>query len=647
MPRINLRRSMVFLTFLAMIVLGLGLSWFISHTGAQIKNVSSPLLKEKLPQLDALSQTQRALQAYQIALNQYYAASISRATYLQRSREIDDEVRGLLISLQEQLGGDARLLTMRQRFHALSALGPRLDQILTYIPEADDVARQLLVDLAAGANGISTELASLKRETEQAVYRGGELTTQRVDLMTWLVRIYSLAIIVIAVLVGYYISARLRAEQELAFQASHDLLTGLRNRRRFEETLRQIVAQPKPCHVMIVYLDRVRRITAGLGHEATDQLLRAAAARLNQTCQGLNARLFRYEGVSFALLCPVEENGPDAQALAWQLAQVIEPPFVIDRHELFATVSIGSALFPQDGRDPVALIRNADAALQLARSAGGDGYQVYTPEINARALDRLALETRLRHALERDELELHYQPQLSLHSRQLVGVECLVRWRSEGKLISPAEFIPLAEESGLIIPIGTWVLRTACRQALAWQHSGLPPLVVAVNISAKQFQHPDFLDVVARILSETGVNPDVIELEITESVVMHDAEHVAHILQRLRDMRLKLSIDDFGTGYSSLAYLKRFPIHKIKIDQSFVRNLAPGSGDAAIVEAVIRLGHSMGMTVIAEGVETSVEFDYLNACGCDEIQGYYYSRPQALEAATAFLQGEAARQVAA
>lgn len=640
-------RSLVRLRFIislsvTVIVLSLSLSWFVSRNSGDIQQ-TSPLLMERLPRLDSHAGIQMALRGQQLLFNQYYAAVINRDAFLKQNRETAAETRRLLGALQADSGSSAQLGQIEARYQDLQAQAPQLDQALQQRPLNSRAAQQALSAAADIVGDISARLQQLDNEARRSLYTSANLLSHNAGEIAATVYLYSAASMLLALLAAWYVHRRLQAEAEYAYQASHDLLTGLRNRRRLEETLHELSTHPESCHVLVIYLDRFRRITAGLGHEISDQLLRHAADRLTQLLQPYDARLFRYEGVSFAVLCPAGAGGPSAQMLAESLRLGMQAPFRLAHHELFATVSIGSAIYPQDGHDPVSLIRNADAALQLVRSAGGDGFQPYTPQINIRALDRLAMEAQLRHALAGDELELFFQPQLHLRSDRLVGVECLLRWRQSGKFISPAEFIPLAEESGLIVPIGTWVLKTACKQAVAWREAGLPPLLVAVNISAKQFQHPDFLNVVADTLLQTGANAADIEIEITESVVMQDAEQTTMVLDRLRDMGLQLSIDDFGTGYSSLAYLKRFPIHKIKIDQSFVRGLAPGSGDAAIVEAVIQLGHSLGLMVIAEGVETQAELDYLKTCGCDQIQGYFYGRPQPEPIATEFIGKEAQR----
>jgi len=336
--------------------------------------------------------------------------------------------------------------------------------------------------------------------------------------------------------------------------------------------------------------------------------------------------LFRFEGATFGLLIANADTNQLASVMERMHAAMIEP-LKVEGREFFFTLSTGIARCPDHGNDAETLFKNAEAAVNRIRSEGGNGYRYYTQDLSERADQWLLLEQGLRHAVERNELLLHYQPQVNLRSGEIIGTEALIRWQNpERGMISPLHFIPLAEESGLIIPIGAWVLRTACRQAKTWHDQG-NRLIMAVNISARQFQHPGFIDLVEEILAETGLPAEYLELEITESVAMHDAERTTATLHALRAVGIHLSIDDFGTGFSSLAYLRRFPLSKLKVDQSFVRNLNVSEHDTSIARTVILLGHSLKLTVIAEGVETKEQLDVLRHMGCEEMQGYYFSRP--------------------
>jgi EAL domain-containing protein (putative c-di-GMP-specific phosphodiesterase class I) len=330
----------------------------------------------------------------------------------------------------------------------------------------------------------------------------------------------------------------------------------------------------------------------------------------------------RLGGDDFVVILPDVAQEEFVSHLAQKILAAISMPVVVESHHLTVTCSIGISLFPRDGEDVSTLLKNADAAMYRAKEEGRNSIQYYTAEINSRVLQRLMLENSLRVALERNEFTLHYQPQVSLLDGRMSGMEALLRWRHpELGMISPANFIPLAEDTGLIIPIGAWVLRTACKQAKAWQDAGLPPVRVAVNLSARQFRE-NIPQLVEKVLAESGLPPHYLELEITESVAMQHAESTEQTLFALRDMGVRLSIDDFGTGYSSLSYLKRFPINKLKLDQSFVRDIITDPDDAAI-----SLAHGMKLDVIAEGVETESQLRFLHGQRCDAIQGYYFSRP--------------------
>jgi EAL domain-containing protein (putative c-di-GMP-specific phosphodiesterase class I) len=328
----------------------------------------------------------------------------------------------------------------------------------------------------------------------------------------------------------------------------------------------------------------------------------------------------------------------DAAKIAQKILETLKIPFIVGERELFVTTSIGITVYPNDGADPETLVRNADSAMYRAKDAGRDNYQLYAPAMNARALERLALENLLRKALSQKELILHYQPVVEVSSKNIVGVEALIRWNHpEMGLLSPAHFISTAETSGLIVPIGNWVLRTACHQVKMWQKRIDPDLTVAVNLSARQFQQANIVEEIARTLEETDLDAESLELEITESNAMQNAENTIYTLRELKALGVRIAMDDFGTGYSSLNYLKRFPIDILKLDQSFVREVNHDATDAAIVSAVISMAHSLDLKVIAEGVETEEQLAFLTKQRCDRIQGYLFSAPLAPDQLEAYL----------
>lgn len=433
-----------------------------------------------------------------------------------------------------------------------------------------------------------------------------------------------------AVLTFQDIGERKRYVAEIERKANFDEITGLPNRNLLRDRLDQALDRTLRAHrhlvVMVLNLDRFRSINDTLGHDAGDKILRKVAQRLRLHEMEFDT-LARTEGDEFVLVMEVEEVGSATRQLP-PLLKSLAMPFHIGQHDLFLSASIGLAVGPTDGRTRDALIQNASAAMYQVKKSGGDGFVFYEASMNALAMERLNLENDLRRALECNELVLHYQPQVNLHNGRIIGGEALVRWHHpERGIIPPAEFIPIAEDSGLIVPLGEWVMRTACRQNAAWQADGLPPITVAVNLAARQIAVQDLVQLARKILQETGLEPKYLELELTESAVLADADAFITATERLKGLSITLSIDDFGTGFSSLSYLKRFAIDRLKIDRSFVRDLTQDPSSAAIAVAIISLSHSLGLSVIAEGVETEAQLNFLRVRHCDEIQGFFFSKP--------------------
>jgi diguanylate cyclase (GGDEF)-like protein/PAS domain S-box-containing protein len=424
-------------------------------------------------------------------------------------------------------------------------------------------------------------------------------------------------------------SERKRYLEQLERKSNFDDLTGLPNRNLLRDRLERAVAHcgEDDCAlaVLVLNLDRFKAINDSLGRAAGDQVLIETVARLDQGMTGVDTRA-RLEGDEFVLTAAVDETGAVTR-LAQPLLALLAQPFNIGGREVVLTGSIGIALFPRDGTDGDTLLHNAEAALYRAKAAGGNRFAFYAADMNTRSLERLELESGLRRAIEQGELVLHYQPQLCMRSGAIVGAEALVRWQHpERGLLMPSRFIGLAEDSGLIVPLGAWVLRSACRQARAWQDAGLP-VRVAVNLSARQFAAQDVAALVAEVLAETGLAPERLELELTESTVMADAEAFIRATEQFKKLSVTLSIDDFGTGFSSLSYLRRFAIDRLKLDRSFVREITFDTNSAAIALAVISLAHSLKLSVLAEGIETEAQLGFLRRHDCDEMQGYYFSPP--------------------
>ena len=440
------------------------------------------------------------------------------------------------------------------------------------------------------------------------------------------------------------ITERKRLQQDLQHQAHHDSLTLLPNRELFYDRLAHALDQAQrrkwTTGVMFVDLDGFKVINDTLGHGVGDELLQRVAASLTE-CVRAEDTVGRLGGDEFAIILSELAQQEDAGRVAQKIIDSFATPFQIDANEVFITASIGITTSPPDSSTADALISHADAAMYSAKKLGKNNYQFYTAAMNERSMEKLLLEKDLRRALMRYEFVLHLQPKANLHTGQITGFEALLRWqRPDGRLVPPLEFIPVLEESGLIVPVGEWVLRAACEQISSWQEAGLTPVPIAVNLSAKQFHQQDIAAMVMRALLEFGVDPHLLELEITESAAMHDAKVTTATLHKLKALGVRIAIDDFGTGYSSLSYLKRFPIDSLKIDRSFVTELPGNQEDASIAQAVITMAHALRLKVVAEGVENEAQLEFLAEHTCDEMQGYYFSRPMAAELCTQFLREE-------
>jgi diguanylate cyclase (GGDEF)-like protein/PAS domain S-box-containing protein len=430
---------------------------------------------------------------------------------------------------------------------------------------------------------------------------------------------------------GRDITEQKRAEERIRYMAHYDALTELPNRLLLHDRIGQAIAQAQRNQevlaVLFIDLDRFKTVNDSLGHAVGDRLLKTVAGLLESCTRGSDT-IARIGGDEFVVLLGDLKEPEDARHVAQKVLDTLAEPVVIDGNELKVTPSIGICAYPHDGADVATLMRNADTAMYYAKQMGRNNYQFFTQAMTEAAQHRLVIENDLRHALERGEFTLHYQPQLDLRSGRIIGFEALVRWRHPQRgLVPPSEFIAAAEETGLIGPLGEWVLRQACVEACAWRESGYPELQVSVNCSAHQFQREGFVETVELILRGTGLPASCLELEITESVIVQRSEEVMARFAELDAMGVRISIDDFGTGYSSLSYLKRFAIHQLKIDQSFVRDISSDPDDAAIVSAIIAISHSLGLKVVAEGVETAEQLAFLRSLGCDGAQGYYFSRP--------------------
>jgi diguanylate cyclase (GGDEF)-like protein/PAS domain S-box-containing protein len=444
-----------------------------------------------------------------------------------------------------------------------------------------------------------------------------------------------------AVIVFRDVTLAQAAALQVVHSAQHDFLTGLPNRLLLQDRIGQAIAgagrQRSKLAVLFLDLDGFKNVNDSLGHSVGDKLLQSVAKRLVDCVRGSDT-VSRQGGDEYVVLLSELEQSEDAAITARRMLQSVAVVHSIEHHDLRVTTSIGVSVYPDDGQDGETLIKNADTAMYQAKEIGRQGYQFFRPAMNVRAVERQSIEESLGHALERGELALHYQPKVDLRTGAITGVEALLRWTHPTRgSVPPVQFIPVAEDCGLILPIGAWVLREACTQARSWVDAGLPTTTMAVNVSAIEFLNERFLDGLFATLNETGLDPRFLELELTESVLMKRADSMASILQTLRERGVRVALDDFGTGYSSLSYLRRFPVDALKIDQSFVREIGAAGNDTTIVTAVIAMAKSLKLRVVAEGVETLEQLTFLRAHQCDEAQGYYFSRPVPADDLAAYL----------
>ncbi|AFY31155.1 EAL domain-containing protein [Calothrix sp. PCC 7507] len=431
---------------------------------------------------------------------------------------------------------------------------------------------------------------------------------------------------------------RQQVEEKIRYQALHDLLTGLPNRLLFNELLAKALPNAVRSHeslaVMFLDLDRFKVINDTLGHTLGDKLLLCVSQRLKDCLRGGDT-IARWGGDEFTILLPQVNDVDEVTQVAQRILQAFEKPFDLEEHELYISASLGISLLNDNSADAETLIKHADAALYYAKDAGRNNYQFYTTSLSNKNPEQLTLEKNLRYALERKELKVYYQPKVNIITGKITGMEALLRWHHpEMGLVAPSVFVPLAEANGSIVSIGEWVLRTACSQNKAWQDAGLPPISIAVNLSLKQFRQPDLMETLSKILQETGLDPNFLELEITESTAIEDLEFTTNLLQNLRQMGIHLSIDDFGTGHSSLSRLQMLPLHHLKIDKSFVQELTTNSKVAHIVKAIVVLGQSLGLKLTAEGVEKPEELEFLKSINCEDVQGFLFYRPLSAQDAT-------------
>ncbi len=602
---------------------GLKLTWKDAHQGKgelYVESASGNFTAEEHLALQIIADSigETLLQIRQDEANQQMESRLR-----QLSRAMESSLNGVMITSSTQLD------------HPIVYVNPAFERITGY--SAEEVIGQsgrFLVRDDFNQRGLGTIREALRcRREAHAILRNyrkdGSLFWN--ELFIAPVRDESGSMTTHFVSILNDVSERISYEQQLEFHANHDALTGLANRNLLNDRIAQALAQARAdglmVGVLLLDLDRFKLINDGFGHSPANELLKSVAHRLNQSVRDTDT-VARLGGDEFVVVIGRLQSADDLSIVAGKILRSLNQPFIMEGKEIFVTASVGAALYPRDGDHGEILLRNADVAMYRVKEHGRNNYRFYAPEMTHMAIDRLDMEGNLRRALERDELQVYYQPLVDLRSGNIVGAEALVRWQHPRiGMIQPGEFVPLAEDTGLIIPLGQLVLRQVCTDILDWQTAGLPPVKISINLSARQFRQDDLSATIRNVLDETGVDGGRLAFELTESMVMHDVENTLVTLRELKKLGATISLDDFGTGYSSLSYLKRFPIDTLKIDRSFVRDIHQDKDDAAIAHAVIAMAHKLGIKVIAEGVETRDQLKLLSEFSCDEIQGYLFSRP--------------------
>jgi diguanylate cyclase (GGDEF)-like protein len=612
-------------------LLGTVLSAAVYLRTGEVKGETARLIGADIPALQAISDLKSNIVAQDPILYEYYAAW-NTAKFRRDFAANQTRINNGLAVIQRAFPDRSEADSIEVRQERLRDFAADLDRTLSVADTDWDRARRLLAEIAKISMANNRDLDRLVEVLRAEVGRRGDRTGALVRDTALLALGFSIAVLVLAMVVGYYGNKSLAASWRLAHAAFHDALTGLPNRRQYIADMDRRLAGGNSRHgaVLLIGVDRFKGVNESFGHAVGDAVLRGVAARLRRIGGdgGSAGVVYRFEGDTFAAVA----SGADADDLPARAVRAFAEPLVVEGREFFLTLSIGVARFPDDGHDAVTLLKHADSAAQQVRRDGGDAVLRFSAALNAAAIERLNLENALRRAVERGELRLEYQPQIDIDSGRVVGSEALLRWQHPGLgRVSPAKFIPLAEQSGSIVEIGEWVLRAACRQNRDWARVMETPPVVGVNVSARQLRDAGFPATVAAVLAETNLPPRLLEIEITESAAMADVEKTIQVLNEVKALGVRISIDDFGTGYSSLSYLRRLPFDRLKIDQSFVRNLTGNDDDRVIVELILGLAHQLGAEVIAEGVETEAHLELLRRLGCDEAQGYVIARPLAAE----------------
>ena len=625
-------RRKIWWAFLLILGVGIAVSVRIVSLGDSVQTVNRMFIAEKLPLSQRIGELRGAIADQERLLYEYYSFTATKEDFqLQRTK---DQARcsKIVEQLELEVGSRIQIAELRTRLGELDQLSDVLYATLSSGEVNWDLARAVLAQVKPKVRQIEKILADMTVANQQAVDNLGKISQSSVSNMVGWVFGFSVLIIVVALFVAYYVVAITRAEEKLKNQAYFDPATGLPNQYRLREELSAAFKQQRSGTVMMIVADREQEIFESLGAVETERWLVKVALRLRDGINSKEETLYRFGGNAFVLISWPGDLA-SAQRRAAQLLSTAQQPLHVERRELFSTLSIGAALMDSSaGSDAEniaeAHVQQAASACNRVRRSGGNDFAIYDEAMGLAAAKTLRLITDLQHAVENGELCLHYQPKLDSTNGQLLGMEALVRWiHPERGMVFPTEFISVAEETGMIVAIGRWVLREACRQNAAWQQAGLRPLRVAVNLSARQFRSASLIDEIDAALSETTLSASLLELEITESMVMENPERVIKLLDKFRSRGIHLSLDDFGTGHSSLAYLKRFPIDTLKIDKAFIKDMPENTDDVAIARTIVAMAKSLGLITVAEGVESAEQYELLKTMGCDQVQGFYFSLP--------------------
>ncbi|HTN93834.1 MAG TPA: bifunctional diguanylate cyclase/phosphodiesterase [Gallionella sp.] len=618
--------------FLLVLGVGIAVSIRIVFLGDSVQAVNRMFIAEKLPLSQRIGELRGVIADEERLLYEYYSYTATREDFQIQRKSNSRRLESIVEDLEKDMGSREQVAELRSRLAELDMLSDELANTLGSKTVNWDLARAILAQVKPKVRQIEETLATLSSANQRAVDRLGVDSQFSLSNMIGWVFGFSVLIIIVALFVSYYVVAIIRAEEKLKYQAFFDSATGLPNQYRLREELSKAIMLRRAGTVMMIVADREQEIFESLGAVETERWLVKVAHRLRDGIDDKEETLYRFGGNAFVLVSwPGDLAG--ARRRAGQLLGTAQQPLHIERRELFSTLSIGAALIESGtGNDAVniaeAHVQRAASACNRVRRAGGNDFAIYDEAMGRAAAKTLRLITDLQHAVENNELRLYYQPKVDAVDGRLLGMEALVRWmHPERGLVLPTEFIPVAEETGMIVAIGRWVLREACRQNAEWQRAGLRPVRIAVNLSARQLRSDNLLDDIDAVLSEANLPASSLELEITESMVMENPERVIKLLDRIRSRGIHLSLDDFGTGHSSLAYLKRFPIDTLKIDQAFIRETPANTDDVAIARTIVAMAKSLGLVTVAEGVETAEQHELLKNMGCDQVQGFYYSLP--------------------